>query len=81
MGSQPVEGCDYVIKELQTIDARVPWSCRSDGSQVMTDNRLSILPEKCDPMGALGALLIVVAVAAIIIGIAYWFFYGRGPSR
>ena len=32
-------------------------------------------------MGALGALLIVGGIAAIIIGIAYWFFYGRGPSR
>ena len=32
-------------------------------------------------MGALGALLIVGVIAAIIIGLAYWFFYGRGPSR
>lgn len=28
-------------------------------------------------MGVLGALLIVAAVAAIIIGIVYWLFYGR----
>lgn len=32
-------------------------------------------------MGALGALLIVVAVAAIIIALAYWIFFGRRPAR
>jgi hypothetical protein len=32
-------------------------------------------------MGALGALLVVAVVAAIIIGIVYWFLYGRRGTR
>ena len=37
--------------------------------------------EKPMIMGALGALLIVAAVAAIVIGIVYWFLYGRRGTR
>lgn len=38
-------------------------------------------PEYLNGMGALEALLITVGIAAIIIAAAYWFFYGRRPSR
>ncbi len=48
---------------------------------MMATQRLIARPEKPLVMGALGALLIVAAVAAIIIGIVYWFLYGRRGAR
>ena len=58
-----------------------PTSNRGMAKSILATYRLIILSGKSKSMGALGALLIVAVVAAIIIGIAYWFFYGRGPSR
>jgi hypothetical protein len=36
---------------------------------------------KLKGMGALGALLITLGIAAVVIAAVYWFFYGRRPSR
>jgi hypothetical protein len=42
---------------------------------------LITLSEKSIVMGVLGALLVVAVVAVIIIGIVYWFLYGRRGAR